>query len=289
MSPLRLPAAAPTCAVILSTYNAPQLLERSLWGYEHQTTANFEIWLADDGSGPETWEVIACFQQRGQLQLHHVWHPDDGFRKTEILNKTLALTTADYVIFSDGDCIPEPGFVAGHLAAARPRCFIAGTVFRMSEGPSQAVTEQAVATGKVFSASWLRQHGQPWNYKLIRWTAGQTVGSVLNQLTPTNLYWCGGNASGWRKDLLAVNGFDERMKYGGEDKELGERLINAGIRPICQRYTLRCLHLEHGRSYVDSAARQVNQQIRQVVRRERRTWTDYGLQRDQCAAERRAA
>ena len=289
MSPLRMPPAVPTCAVILSTYNAPRLLERCLWGYEQQSTGSFEICLADDGSGPETWEVIEHFQQRGRLELQHVWHRDDGFRKTEILNKAIALTTADYLIFSDGDCIPEPGFVAGHLAAARPGHFIAGTAFRMSAGASQAVTEQAIASGEIFTANWLTQHGQCWDYKLLRWAAGHTVGALLNQLTPTNLYWAGGNASGWRKDLLAVNGFDERMKYGGEDKELGERLMNSGVRPICQRYTLRCLHLEHGRGYVDSAARQVNLQIRAAVRRERRTWTEYGLRPEEPLADRRAA
>ena len=42
--------------------------------------------------------------------------------------------------------------------------------------------------------------------------------SILNFLTPTTPSWNGHNASGWKKDILAINGFDERMQYGGQDQ-----------------------------------------------------------------------
>jgi hypothetical protein len=76
---------------------------------------------------------------------------------------------------------------------------------------------------------------------------------------------------------LQANGFDERMKYGGEDKEFGERLRNAGITPLSYRYSLLCLHQDHGRNYVNEAARKVNLAIRAEVQRVRATRTEYGI------------
>lgn len=40
-----------TIGVIISTYNNPKWLEKTLWGYEMQTRRADEIVVADDGSG----------------------------------------------------------------------------------------------------------------------------------------------------------------------------------------------------------------------------------------------
>ena len=50
--------------VVLSTYNAPAWLEKSLWGYACQTFRNFEIVIADDGSGPETADLIERMREQ---------------------------------------------------------------------------------------------------------------------------------------------------------------------------------------------------------------------------------
>lgn len=268
----------PSCGVVLSTYNSPLWLERVLWGYEQQTYSHFEIYIADDGSSRETADLIERFKERGTLRLHHVWHEDLGFRKTEILNRAVAACSSEYMIFSDGDCIPSPTFVADHLTAARPGHFVAATLFRMSEATSKGITQNDITACRIFSPQWLRANQQPWSYKLIRLGFPVWLRSILNKITPTTRYWAGCNASAWRSDILAVNGFDERMKYGGEDKEFGERLINMGIRPISLRYTIICMHLDHSRGYVHQEAIDANLVIRKAVRRERRIRTDYGIE-----------
>ena len=268
----------PSCGVVLSTYNSPAWLERVLWGYEQQSCDNFEIFIADDGSSQETADLIQRFRDRGTLRIHHVWHEDIGFRKTEILNRAVAACTADYMIFSDGDCIPSPTFVADHLKAARPGHFVAATLFRMSDATSKAITHDDISSQKIFSPRWLRANQQPWSYKLIRLGFPMWLRRILNKVTPTTRYWAGCNASAWRSDIVAANGFDERMKYGGEDKEFGERLMNNGIRPISLRYTIICMHLDHSRGYVNQQAIDTNLLIRQAVRRDRRLRTDYGIE-----------
>src|SRR5262245_59498064 len=116
----------PTVGVVFTTYNRPHDLQRVLAGYARQTFARFEIVIADDGSGEDTRLCIERARDEWQLDIRHVWHEDDGFRKCRILNRAIAETRAGYLIFSDGDCIPHPEFVAGHLELARQKRFISG-------------------------------------------------------------------------------------------------------------------------------------------------------------------
>ncbi len=63
-------------SVILTTYNQPAALEKVLWGYERQTYGDFQLVIADDGSGAETARLVAALQLRTGLDLLHVWHED---------------------------------------------------------------------------------------------------------------------------------------------------------------------------------------------------------------------
>ena len=89
-------------------------------------------------------------------------------------------------------------------------------------------------------------------------------------MTPTNASWNGHNASGWKKDIMAINGFDERMQYGGQDRELGERLFNYGIKSKQIRYSAICVHLDHPRSYKTKESIDKNLEIRKNIKSENR-------------------
>ena len=69
----------------------------------------------------------------------------------------------------------------------------------------------------------------------------------MDRLTTTKATWNGHNASTWKSYALAANGFNNAMRYGGEDREFGERLMNAGIRGKQVRHRPICVHLDHGR------------------------------------------
>ena len=263
--------------VIFSTYRQPEWLEKTLCGFAHQTQRKFEVVVADDGSGEDTAEVIRNAQRSSGLSIAHVWQEDRGFRKCRILNKAVAAARGEYLIFTDGDCIPQPEFVAAHLDLAEPRRFLSGGLLRLPLGLSHNIRPADIARGNCFSASWLRSHGMPDTYKLLKLTAGKGFGAVLDCISPATAGWNGHNASGWKADLLAANGFDERMGYGGEDRELGERLENAGIRGKRIRHRVTCLHLDHPRGYADPDIRAANFAIRAETRRTRRTRTDNGI------------
>lgn len=96
-------------------------------------------------------------------------------------------------------------------------------------------------------------------------------------VTPVKPRLHGHNASVCKDDVLRVNGWDERMQYLGQDLELGERLVNAGVRGKTIRYLAICVRLAHKRDYAKPEMRQKNDAIRHETRRTHATWTPYGI------------
>lgn len=267
-------------SVIISTYNQPAWLEKVLWGYEVQSTRSFDIVIADDGSGEETRAVIQRFQQHSWMTILHVWHEHIGYQKCQILNKAIKAAPGEYLIFTDGDCIPRKDFVEQHLRFARPGYFLSAGTVRLPMETSKQITQDDIVRGAAFDTKWLASHGyKPGFFKKLKLTAGRLSG-VLNQLTTAKWTWNGCNSSGWKCDLIAVNGFDERLEYGGQDRELGERMINLGIRPSMHRFDLVCIHLDHARGYKTQSSIDNIRRLRRIVRSYKMIWTSYGLRRE---------
>ena len=263
--------------VVITTYNQPEWLYKTLMGYEAQDDINFQVLIADDGSKQPTRDVIEHFVTRGKLQIQHIWHPDDGFQKCQILNKTISQTTCDYLIFTDGDCIPEPGFIRKHKALAAPGYFLSGGYVKLTTPVSQAISDHDITTGIIFDMKWLKQKGQPASHKLWKLINNNFIKQCLNFLTPTKATWNGMNSSTWTKDIIACNGFNEDMQYGGLDRELGERLLNWGLKGKQVRYSVNCLHLDHPRAYDNPETWKKNYAIRNEVKKTGRYWTLNGI------------
>ena len=266
--------------VIVTTYNNPQALHFALLGLEGQSTQAFKVCVADDGSGPATQKVVAHWQHRwGQERFRHVWHPDNGFAKNEILNKAIASSVADYLIFIDGDCIASPGYIQRHFDLRRPGQFVSGSLIRMPLEVNELLTDGLITSQVIFHTNWLKSHGSI--RRLGSWlkTANLPlpVSDFLERISPVKKVWNGCNSSGWRSDLLKVNGFDESMKYGAEDVEMGVRLNNAGIIGRHNRYTAPLLHIEHARGYADPLVAASNKRYMKTVRRSGKTWTPLGI------------
>lgn len=265
-------------SVIISTYNSPRWLEKVLWGYSVQTQRDFEIVIADDGSTPETAALIDTMRAATGMAIKHVWQPDDGFRKSRILNKATLQVETDYVVYTDGDCIPRRDFVEVHATRARPGHYLAGSFQRLPMATSEAISKADIVNGSCFRLGWLRAHGLPQDYKNIKLAVGAGGARMLNRLTPARANFKGGNGSAWLADILRVNGFDEQMPYGGQDREFGVRLANAGVKPVHVRYDAIVIHLDHPRGYRDPAKVEANRRHRLTVQRERRTRTDHGIE-----------
>ena len=234
-----------TTAVIVTTYNRPDALAAVLDGYLAQDDAGFEVLVADDGSTHETRDLVTTYAARATFPLRHVWQEDRGFRAAAARNRALAETTAEYIIFTDGDCIPRRDFVARHRALAAPGCFLAGNRVLLSER---------------FTREALTNHLPLHEWSMPRWLAARLTGDINRWLplvmrgdgewrTRTPQRWQGVktcNLSAWRPDLVRVNGLDESYSgWGLEDSDLVIRLLHAGIRHKSARFAAPVLHLWH--------------------------------------------
>jgi glycosyltransferase involved in cell wall biosynthesis len=264
-------------SVILTTYNQPEHLERVLWGYAAQTWRGAEIVVADDGSDERTAAVVDRVAAATGLDVVHVWHPDDGFRKTTILNRAIVASRGDYLIFSDGDCVPRDDFVATHARLARPRAFLSGGYVKLPAAATGRLTTEDVRAGRCFSLRWLRAAGWKPDRRVTRFARVPWFGRVLDLVTPTRASWNGHNASTWRDLVFAANGFDADLGYGGLDRAFGELLRNAGISGWQVRHRAVCVHLDHPRPYVDPERWRRNHEIRARIRRDGITRSRAGI------------
>lgn len=190
--------------------------------------------IADDGSTDETKDVVAKFKNR--LTILHVWQEDKGFRKAMIMNKAFSVCTGEYIIQIDGDIICNTHFVEDHLKEAKPGMYLNGSRGKFTEA----------ATNKLI----LREQVVPHFYSLGLKRRLNTV--RLPILTPFFYNYKhqqkerGCNMSFWRKDLYAVNGYDNEMKgYGTEDIDLPSRLRRYGIRKRFIKFSAIEFHLYH--------------------------------------------
>ena len=264
-------------SVIVSTYNAEEWLEKVLWGFHCQTFNDFEVVIADDGSGPKTKALLAEISSKVLYPIHHIWQPDEGFQKSRILNRAIEACNAEYIIMTDGDCIPREDFVEVHYINKEVGYFISGGYYMLPMNISKAITLEDIKKQRCFNIGWLKEMGIPKTFKNNKLTARGFISKLLNAITPTNASWNGHNSSGWKRDILNVNGFDERMQYGGQDRELGERLFNYGIRSKQLRYSAVCVHLDHKRGYKTPESIAKNQAIRRETRSKKAVWTYDGI------------
>jgi glycosyltransferase involved in cell wall biosynthesis len=264
-------------SIIISTYNSEDWLRKVLIGFSLQTETDFEIVVADDGSTIATKNVIDSFQSKFKHTIIHVWQEDNGFQKTKILNKAILKSTTGYLIFTDGDCIPRKDFVENHLKNKEVGYFLSGGYFKLPISISKVITENDILNQDCFKIYWLKKNGLKINFKILKLTQNYLISAFMNWVTPTKRSWNGHNSSGFKSDILAINGFNELLQYGGEDREMGERLFNNGLLSKQIRYTAICLHLDHSRGYVNPEGIKQNLAVRKYNKNNKVTKIETGI------------
>jgi len=261
-------------SVIVNTYNTPRALALVLAALRRQTCRDFELVIADDGSGDETREVIDGFSKGNVFQIKHVWHEDKGFRLCTILNKAILAASGDYIVFLGGDCIPTRTCIETHRRAARPGHYVVGGKVNLDQMTSDRVMEHDIEQGFADKFGWF------WLYagKRRRLFVSKTplLRDLLNR-TGKDLTWFGENASTFKAHILWINGLDERFIYGHEDIDFGSRLNRAGFKARSIRYTTPVLHLEHPRPYGDQEKRKQNEGIYEENNEAHIIYTPYGI------------
>jgi glycosyltransferase involved in cell wall biosynthesis len=251
-------------SIVITTYNRSDALAVVLAALSVQDDKAFEVIVADDGSTQTHQDAMLAAASACGLQLVHVWHPDVGFTASRVRNLGVAAAAGSYIVFLDGDCVPETDFVRQHRILREDGCFVNGSRVMLSERLTQLVI---AGDSKVYGRGiffWLGQ----------RLSGGASkLGSLLRLpdfagRTHARFQWKGirsCNMAVWRKDYEAVNGFDESfVGWGHEDADFVLRLHNAGIKRkngFCATEVYHLWHKQASRAAESKNAETVRQRM----------------------------
>ena len=235
--------------VVVSTYENPGYLDLVLAGLATQDRRDFEVIVADDGSGPKTRALVEKTAASFPVPLKHVWQADEGFRLAAVRNQAIRHASGRIIVILDGDSIPHPLFVADHIALARPGRFVQGHRIMLSKEVSAALGRETVLMGGIFGLGWTLK--ESWKGRLSNPKNALRLSVRFRGLLPApgsrslkGIRGC--NMGFWLSDLVRVNGFDELyVGWGREDSDIAFRLIRAGVLRREARFAALVYHLWH--------------------------------------------
>jgi len=227
----------PSSSLITPTYNWPQALELLLLSVKRQTILPNEVIIADDGSRPETTELIKQFQKDFPVPLIHVWHEDIGNQKPKIMNKAMAMARYDYIIEIDGDIIMHPSFVEDHLKYAVKETYLFGSRVNIQKNILEYIFSKKIIFFNFFSKG-IKKRGRTLRIPFFMNFA------KLHKKRSSKLRGC--NMSFWKEDFIKINGFNEGLVgWGIDDSEMIQRLHNIGIQGKRLKNVAIAYHIYH--------------------------------------------
>lgn len=255
-------------SVVITTYNRSDALLAVLAGLARQSDRHFEVIVADDGSREEQRRLILDSALARSLRLVHVWHPDVGFTASRIRNRGVAAATADYIVFMDGDCVPEVDFIARHKALAEPGFFVNGSRVLLSPRLTRQVLAAAAQICGRSRLYWLWQRLLGNASKLthlLRLPDGPR--RVQRAFSWKGIRSC--NMGVWRADYERVDGFDESfVGWGHEDADFVLRLHHSGVarkNGYCATEVFHLWHPEASRNQASQNAQLVTERAKTAI------------------------
>lgn len=241
----------PSISLIIAVYNKPENLRLILAACNRQTNKDFEIIIADDGSGPEIAAVFEDAKQRYALNIKHLWHEDKGWQKNVMLNKAIRASQSDYLAFIDGDCIPHRRFIEDHLSEKEENKVLCGRRAEMSERWSRQLTVEFIESG-AYERIGLAELWDGITGKAVNIEEGfRFDNKLINNLLHSKVRGIlGSNFSIYKKEIEAINGFDELYDGPGcgEDSDIQFRLGLIGVECKPLRHKGVQFHIYHQRT-----------------------------------------
>ncbi|MBR5694880.1 MAG: glycosyltransferase [Paludibacteraceae bacterium] len=259
-------------SLIIAVYNNMHWLKMIFAMLQKQSFKNFEVVIADDGSSPENVREMDEMAGKASFPVQHVWHEDKGWRKDIILNKAVVASKSEYLVFLDGDCIPDKNFIKDHYNLRKKGYVIAGKRVQLTQEISDKLTPELVERGYLRSQFLtLLCSKERHTENVIRIPLRLRMGLIK----PKKGLLLGCNFGIYKEDLLKVNGFDERYlaPATGEDTDLEARLKRVGIPVLRYNFICRVYHRKHKRKEIPSS----NGSIFEENNRLQVGYTPYGI------------
>ena len=254
-------------ALIITTYNNPKVLALSLVTALQQTVPPFEIIVADDGSSAETAELIEQVREQSNIPIYHCWQKNEGFRAARCRNMAIARSSADYCILIDGDIMLDERFIEDHLRFSARGYFAQGSRVILSEDATNVILQSQTTQVGFFD------HSVGNRKNCIRSNFLSNIFSVKN-CKLGGIKTC--NFAFWKRDALAVNGFNEDfVGWGQEDTEFAARLLHSGVCRQNIRFNALAFHLYHPIAARDSLSQ--NDALLLETQEKKKEWCENGL------------
>lgn len=218
-----------------------------IFALSEQSDRGFDVVIADDGSGPETADVIERWRGAfGGSRLEHVWHPHEGFRPALARNRGALALGGGYLVFLDGDIVPRPNFIRAMRASARRGWFVAGRRLELSAELTRRVLAEKTPIHRRSLLGWIRARREAPPVSALTRRDRRRVGAhLVPEFEPLNRAY-GFLLGVARDDFERVNGFDVRyVGWGEEDVDLAVRLRRLGLRCGHAGPDATVLHLWH--------------------------------------------
>lgn len=204
-----------------------------------------EVVISDDGSSAETVQALRELIATYDFPIRHVWQENQGFRVAAARNNGIRNAAGNYLIFFDCDFLILPGTVREHLNRAKKKRFVAGNCKYLDKQQTETVFKGGVSVEfleKLYNSlsekNLLHEHRK---FNRRTWLMRLHLISPKKQSL-------GGHFSIHREDIEHINGYDENfIGWGGEDEDLGVRLVMAGIFCVSAITHTRVLHAWHPR------------------------------------------
>ena len=241
----------PDLSLIISVYNREEVLRLVLAAVQRQSFRRFEVIVADDGSGPAVKDVVDESRAEYGLSITHLWQEDAGWRKNRILNSAVRASCSSYLVFIDGDCLPGKDFLLDHYTEREDGKVLLGRRVEMSKRWAGKLTLAKVMSGR-FERIGIPELLDGALGKALRIEDGIRITSpsireLIGRKSATIL---GSNFSLPKKDLVAINGFDETYDGPGhgEDSDIQYRLSLIGVTGKSLRNLAVQYHVYHPRT-----------------------------------------
>ena len=239
-------------SLIISVYNNKTALEQILTALTIQSYKDFEVFIADDGSGNDIKEFISDFTSHSPYKINHIFHDDKGFRKNKILNESINKSKTDYIVFIDGDCIPHSEFMYQHNHNKQVNTVLCGRRVNLSEKMSSEITTSKILS-KEYEKRKLKHIYDSWRFDKKSRSTWVEEGFLIKNEFIRNLYIkgepriVGCNFSLHKETIEKINGFDEYYEGPGigEDSDIEFRLRIAGVKFKTIRNLAILFHLYH--------------------------------------------
>ena len=242
-------------SLIAAVYKDIEALDLIIKALLKQTYKNFEFIVAEDGQSTEVRDYLSTVEN-AFFDIVHTTQEDVGLRKSKSQNNAIRASSGEYLIFIDGDCIPYSTFIEYHVALAEEGYFLGGK--RVNLGPQYSKKLRAGELDAYdLEKNFLFYFFSIYNDAIEKhaeegfsFSPNSIIYKFFLKNRKKKLQLVGCNFSCFKKDMLAINGFNEELEDAAvaSDTDIQWRFEAIGLKVKSCKYIANQFHLYHKRS-----------------------------------------